>query len=235
MPTVAGPAVDKVYVLVDGAAVASTFFWEGYVDLSKFKTSDWLKVGGGAVFFVAAFLTWWKVEFEGFEGFGGVSEGATGLSDYVGTVGLAWLIFTAIAVLTVLAVLGKFSLPSNIPAPLVFLGASVFGLLLVLLRFLADGIDGGDLDGTGISISRGIGAYLGFLAAIAVVVGCVLGFKESGGDLNDLKDVNKLKGSFGGMSRGSTPPPPPTPASMTPPPPPPAPGGMAPPPPPPGA
>jgi hypothetical protein len=210
------------------------------VDLSKFKTSDWLKVGGGAVFFIAGFLSWWTLEVDGFEGFGGASEGATGLGDYFGTVGLAWLIYTAIAVLTVLSVLGVFKLPSNIPAPLAFLGASVLALLLVLLRFISDGIDDGGLgEVAGIDISRGIGNYLGTLAAIVIVVGCVLGFKESGGDLNDLKDVNKLKSSFGGMTGGpGVPPPPPgmtpppPPPGMTPPPPPP-PSGMAPPPPPP--
>lgn len=41
------------------------------MDLSKFKTSDWLKVGGGAVFFIAGFLSWWTFEIEGFEGFEG--------------------------------------------------------------------------------------------------------------------------------------------------------------------
>lgn len=193
------------------------------MDLSKFKTSDWLKVGGGAVFFIAGFLSWWTFEIEGFEGFEGSSEGLSGLGDYFGTVGIAWLIFTAIAVLTVLSVLGVFKLPSNVPAPIVFLGASVLALLLVIVRFISDGV------GFGVDLSRGIGNYLGTLAAIAIVVGCVLGFKESGGDLNDLKDVNKLKSSFSGMGGGSTPPPPP---GMVPPPPPP-PSGMTPPPPPP--
>ena len=30
------------------------------MDLSKFKTSDWLKVGGGVVMLIAGFLTWWQ-------------------------------------------------------------------------------------------------------------------------------------------------------------------------------
>lgn len=85
-------------------------------------------------------------------------------------------------------------------------------LLLVIVRFISDGV------GFGVDLSRGIGNYLGTLATIAIVVGCVLGFKESGGDLNDLKDVNKLKKPFSGMGGGSTPPPPP---GMVPPPPPP--------------
>jgi hypothetical protein len=186
----------------------------GNVDVSKFKTTDWLKVGGGAVFFIAGFLTWWKAEYAGFQG-----DGATGLSDYFGTVGIAWLIFTAIAVLTVLAALDVFKLPTSLPAPLVFLGASVLALLLVLIRFLFDGVDTGGIDvgDFGIDISRGIGNWLGTLAAIAIVVGCVLGFKESGGDLNDLKDIDKIKSQFakpgdsGGPAGGGMPPPPPPP------------------------
>ncbi|MEX1105755.1 MAG: hypothetical protein WEB78_06115 [Ilumatobacteraceae bacterium] len=186
------------------------------MDVSKFKTTDWLKVGGGAVFFIAGFLTWWKAELAGF-----TSNRLTGVGDYFGTVGLAWLIFTAIAVLTVLSVLDRFKLPGTLPVPLVFLVASAVGLLLVLTRFLFDGVDTGGVDvgDFGIDISRGIGNWLGTAAAIVVVVGCVLSFTESGGDLNDLKDIDKIKSQFGG-SGGETSPRPPA-GGMPPPPPPP--------------
>ena len=134
------------------------------------------------------------------------------------------MIFTAIAVLTVLAAAGKFALPAHLPAPLIYLAAAAFGLFLVLVRFISDGIDGDDAAAAGVDISRGIGLYLAVLAAIAVLVGCVKAFKESGGDLNDLKDFNKLKSAFGASgsgSAGSPPPPPPPPAGGMPPPPPP--------------
>ncbi|MGD9703016.1 MAG: hypothetical protein AB7Q42_15100 [Acidimicrobiia bacterium] len=185
------------------------------MDVSNFKTSDWLKIGGGVVFFIAGFLTWWKVEVAGF------SDGANAFEwFFTGTV--PWLIFTAIAVLALLAAAGKFKLPGNLPAPLIYLAASALGFLLVLVRFISDGIDGDEAESLGVDISRGIGLYLAFLAAIAVVVGCVLAFKESGGDLNDLKDFNKLKSAFdtGGPGSAGSPPPPP-PAGGTPPPPPP--------------
>ena len=188
------------------------------MDLSKFKTSDWLKVGGGLVFFIAGFLTWWSASFQS------LSQDATGLGDYFGTVGLAWLIFTAIAVVTALVALGIIKLPSTFPAPLVFLGASVLALLLVLVRFFSDGFGNTSaLENNGVDNSRGAGNWLGTLAALAIVAGCALAFKESGGSLNDIKgDMNKLKSSFGGSSTNDPPPPPPPP-----------PGGMAPPPPPP--
>jgi hypothetical protein len=187
------------------------------VDVSKFKSSDWLKIGGGAVFFIAGFLTWWKVEAGGFSDSGNAF-------DWFFTGTLPWLIFTAIAVLTVLAATGKFTPPAHLPAPLIYLAAAAIGLFLVLVRFISDGIDGDEAAAFGVDISRGIGLYLAVLAAIAVLVGCVKAFKESGGDLNDLKDFNKLKSAFGSGgsgSAGSPPPPPPPPAGGMPPPPPP--------------
>jgi hypothetical protein len=215
------------------------------MDLRAFKPSDWLKVCGGALFLIAGPLTWWKMTFDGGPLFGVESANAHGLGDYFGTVGIAWLIFIAIAVLTVLLRLGFVKAPSGLPVPLVFLAAAVIGALLVLFRFLFDGIDGGfglDLEDAGFDISRGLGAWLGLIAAAEVVAGCVMGFTESGGNLADLKDVDKLKselgsitGAFGGTQSTPTAPPPPAApnAGMAPPPPVPGGGSMPPPPPPP--
>jgi hypothetical protein len=196
------------------------------VDLSKFKVSDWLKIGGGLVFFIAGFLAWWTVSVD-FSGFGGSAD-ATGLGDYFGTVGIAWLIFTAIAVLTVLMVLGVVKIPPNVPINMIFLVASAFALLLVIIRFFSDGYDTGgvDLSGAGIDISRGIGNWLGTIAAIVIMVGCVLGFREAGGSMNDFKNIGSKFGSSNNnpATAGGTPPPPPPPpppAAGTPPPPPP--------------
>jgi len=202
------------------------------VDLSKFKTSDWLKVGGGAVMFIAGFLTWWQPSCP--SGSGAECEAAIdslGLDvtafDLTFTGLFPWLFIVAIAVLTVLSVLGTFKLPATLPMPLIFLGVSALSFLLVLIRLFADPFDSGL--GIGGNTERGFGLYLALLATAAVVVGCFMAFKESGGDINDLKDVNKLKASFGGGSTppppGMTPPPPPPPGMTPPPPPPPPPNG----------
>lgn len=184
------------------------------MDLSKFKTSDWMKVGGGGLMLVAYFLKWWKLDTD----FG--DFGAKG-SDYFFTGTVPWLLLLAVGVLTFLGAAGVFKLPGSVPAPLVFLAASALSLLLVLVRFFSDGVDTGGVDS---GLTRGIGLFLALAAAVVVLVGSVLGFKESGGDLNDLKDMNKLKSSFGGGTDGggSTPPPPPPPGMTPPPPPPPA-------------
>jgi hypothetical protein len=182
--------------------------------MNNFKTSDWLKVGGGGLFFIAGFLAWWKRD----SGFGDVSAN---IGDYFGTVGIAWLLLVAIAALTVLVKLDIVKLPSTIPMPLIMLGAAALAALLVLVRFLASGFDG-RLEDLGVDVGRGPGAFLGLIGAIAALAGCGLGFRESGGDLNDLKDLNKIKGAFNqGDGGGPTNlPPPPSSGSMPPPPPP---------------
>lgn len=209
------------------------------MDFSKFKTSDWLKVGGGLVMLIAGFLTWWQPSCDGAGTGTSACEAAVdnlGLDvnafDLTFTGLLPWFLIVAIGVLTFLAVQGIFKLPASLPAPLIFLAASALSVLLVLIRVFADPFDSGLVDND--STERGFGLYLGFLAAAAVAAGCFLGFKESGGDINDLKDMNKLKASFGGgaaAAPGSVPPPPP--GMAPPPPPPPAPGTPPPPPPPP--
>lgn len=196
------------------------------MDLSKFKTSDWLKVGGGVVMLIAGFLRWWGIDGESIPGvgsFGGIDWTAF---DFFFTGTIPWLLIVAIGVLAFLSAAGIFKLPTSVPAPLIYLVAAALSVLLVLIRFTGPGHGAPDEHG----LSRGIGLYLAILAAGAVAAGSFLGFKESGGDIGDLTDMNKLKASFGGSAAsGSAPPPPP--GMSPPPPPPPAPGTPPPPPP----
>ena len=196
------------------------------MDLSKFKTSDWLKVGGGLVMLIAGFLKWWGPDCKGNSECESFSD-SLGLNitafDLTFTGLFPWLFIVAIGILTFLAAAGIVKLPSNVPWTIVFLAVGALSFLLVLIRLFSDPYDsafGSD------NFSRGIGLYLALVAAGASTAGSFLGFKESGGDLNDLKDMNKLKGQFGGgASGGGTPPPPPPPSGMAPPPPPPPPMG----------
>ncbi|HRE03571.1 MAG TPA: hypothetical protein PLV68_19900, partial [Ilumatobacteraceae bacterium] len=57
--------------------------------------------------------------------------------------------------------------------------------------------------------SASFGMILSAISGLVAFAGAFLGFKESGGDFNDLKDINKIKGQFGGGNGGGTPPPPP--------------------------
>jgi hypothetical protein len=171
------------------------------MDLSKFKTSDWLKIGGAGLLLIGGFMKWVKVDS------GPISVGTGSVFSFFLTGTVPWLLIMGAAVVTVLLAMDKVK-SGSLPWPLIMLGATGLGALLLIFRLLAgppgevDSIDG--LDELGISVGRGIGMIIGVLGGIIAAVGGVLGFKESGGDLNDLKDVNKLKAAFD--NDGPTPP-----------------------------
>jgi len=184
------------------------------VDFSKFKTPDWLIVGGGVLFFIGGFLDWISVDFEGV---GGASGG--NVFDFFFTGIVPWILIIGAAVITVLLVGGTMK-PGTTPWNLILLAATALGALLVLLRFIAPGL-GEDVP-DGLDIGRGIGLILCTIAAIVAAVGAGLRFKEAGGTMSDFTDRDKLRSSFnrGGGSGGAPPPPPPPPGAAPPPPPP---------------
>jgi hypothetical protein len=189
------------------------------MDFSKFKTSDWLKVGGGAGFLVFGFFSWLKISFAG------RSVGQANVFDFFFTGTLPWILIVGSAVIAFLLASGVLK-KDTLPWPLIFLAATGLGALLLLIRLIFNPIDEADgLGGFGgPEIGRGFGMILSAISGVVAAVGGFLGFKESGGDLNDLTDMDKLKGAFN-QGGGSTPPPPPPPPGMTPPPPPPPPAG----------
>ncbi len=184
------------------------------MDFSKFKTSDWLIAGGGAGMLIFGLFKWVKVDGP----FGGSAGGNAFDFFFTGTV--PWLLLVGSAVITVLMALGTMKRAN--PWPLVILAATALGALLVLIRLIFNPIDCGGFDDCGDLFKRGFGLFLSTAAAIVAAVGGFLGFKESGGDLNDLTDMNKIKGAFnqGDSGGGSVPPPPPPPPGNMPPPPP---------------
>lgn len=172
------------------------------MDLKTFKTSDWLMVGGGLGFLIfGTFFDWAKVDF----GFGSASGGNAFDFFFRGTV--PWILIVGAGVLAFLLAAGILKRGTT-PWPLVLLGATGLGTLLNLIIVITGpSKDGADFD-------RAIGLYLAFVSAVVALVGAVMSFKESGGDLDDLRDVNKLKSAFGQGGSASTPPaaPPPPPA-----------------------
>ena len=171
------------------------------MDFSKFKTSDWLMIGGGvAMFILGLALDWTSVD----TGFGSVT--LDGPFNYFLTGGLAWLLVVAVGALAAALALEK--LPTTQPWPLIFIGATGLAVLLMLIQLLIGGREGTD---------RGIGMIGAFIWAAVALAGAYLNFQASGGTLKDLTDVDKLKSSFSKDNGNDAPPPPP------PPPPPPAP------------
>lgn len=178
------------------------------MDFSKFKTHDWLMVGGGAAMLVLGFLLdWTSVD----TGFGSAS--GDGPFDYFFTGGLAWLLTVSVGALAFANAAGK--LPQNQPWPIILLGGAGLATLLMLLRLIL----GARFD----IADRGIGMYGAFVWAAVAAVGAYLSFQASGGDIKDLTDMDKLKSSFAksddssGSASGDDMPPPPPPAPPAPP------------------
>jgi hypothetical protein len=169
----------------------------GTMDMSKFKPSDWMMIGAGAVMLVLGMALDWA-EYAGVSG--------NGPFDYFFTGGIAWILVVAGGVVALLLALGTMK-SDGLPWPLVLVLTSGLSALLMLLRLI---LGGGDEGGAGfeIELDRGTGMYVAFVAAIVSAAGAVMGFRSAGGDLNDLKDINKLKAAFD-KSGSETPPPPP--------------------------
>lgn len=189
------------------------------MDLSKFKTSDWLKVGGGVLMLIAGFLAWISVDVPS-----GVSLGSEpNAFDFFWTGTLPWILLVGVGLIAFLLATGNLK-SGSLPWPLVMVGATALAVLLLLIRVLFNpGVETGSVQG--FDVSRGFGMWLALIAGIVSLVGALNGFKESGGNLADLTDVDKLKSSFSkgrpAAGPGRQSPPPPPPGSYNPPPPPP--------------
>lgn len=185
------------------------------MDFSKFKTSDWLMIGGAAVMLICGMFINWA-------SFGGYS--GNNAFDYFFTGGIAWILVVATGVVAFLLAGGMIK-RDGLPWPLVLLAAAGLGGLLMLLRLILGGGSVGE-DPFEVDLDRAAGMYLSFIGAAAAAAGAFMNFTASGGSMSDLTDMDKIKSQFGGNGGGgSTPPPPPPPPGMTPPPPPPPPAG----------
>lgn len=179
------------------------------MDFSRFKTPDWLMIGGAlAMLILGMALDWAEL--------GGVS--GNGPFDYFFTGGIAWLLTVAVGIVALLLAVGTIKSDSA-PWPTILVGAAGLATLLMLLRLI---LGGGEEGGGGfkVELDRGVGMYVAFIAAAVTLVGAVMNFTSKGGNLRDLTDMGKVRGSFGGGSTGTgqAPPPPPPPASPPPPP-----------------
>ena len=169
------------------------------MDLGKLKASDWLMVGGGVAMLLLGFaLPWTKIP----------GDTGDGPFEYFLTGGIAWLLVVTVGVLALLRATG--TLPETRPWPVIFLLACAVATLLMVIRVLAGARGLGPFE-----TSRGIGMYGALVWSLITGAGAYLSFTESGGDIKDLTDVEKLKTTLsgGGARRGDDPPPPPPPPS----------------------
>ena len=174
------------------------------MDLSKLSTGKKIYVVAGLVYFIASFLKWYSYDVAGFIS---VSANAWDIGFLWGTL---WaLLFLVGAVLLVLPAFGVAA--PKLPT-IAYLLVAALATLFTLLKLLI-----GEPD----PISASFGIYLAVISAAAATYGGFMMFKEEGGTLDDLKDMNKIKGSFQGSGSAAAPPPPPPPGVQPPPPPPP--------------
>jgi hypothetical protein len=171
------------------------------MDISNFKTSDWLIIGGGLGTFVFGFFSWVTVS-----GFGFSSAGGNAF-DFFWTGTIPWILVIASAVITVLLSLEVLK-AEQAPWPLIILGATSLAALLLIIRVIFNPIEGrGFIEAAGGSVGRGAGMYLSALAGIVAAAGGYIAFTESGGNLGELG--KSLQSKTAGASSESAPPPPP--------------------------
>ncbi|MEZ5216301.1 MAG: hypothetical protein R2715_06855 [Ilumatobacteraceae bacterium] len=146
------------------------------MDFSKFKTSDWMIVGGGAAFVISGFvLDWASIDTP----IGSYSGGHA--FDWFFTGGLALIIAIVAATLTVMRVMGTKPLSPELPLT----GRHQRRrLLLMLVRTLAGPASG---------VGRGVGMLFSFVASAVVSPVPSSPSRRPGGTMNDLKDLDKLK------------------------------------------
>jgi len=188
------------------------------VDFGRFRTCDWLLVGGGALMLVFGMVLDWASK--------GVISG-NGPFTYFFTGGIAYLLVVAAGVVTFLLAGGLISAGTT-PWPTFLVAGTGLATLLMLIRLAL----GADTDG--VDLHRASGMYVAFVASGISLAGAVIEFRSSGRSWHDLLERSSWTGTTDGEPLPVPPPPPPgSGRTDPPPPPPPAAGGSAPPPPPP--
>jgi hypothetical protein len=165
------------------------------MDFSKFKTPDWLKVGGAVGFLIFGFMSWVKIDYGG--EIGNVSDSGGSVFDFIFTGTIPWILIMGSAIMTVLLVTGKMK-QSKTNWPMLMVIANGLAAVLLLIRFIFNPLDGkSELEALGVDVQRGIGMILSLLAGLVAAAGSIMSFTNGGGNLKDLTDVNKIKDGFG--------------------------------------
>lgn len=161
------------------------------MDLTKLSLGDKIMAGSGIALFIFSFFPWYKVDFGG--AFGGGSVTQSGWHFFFTGIVPTLLALALVGYVVVTKVLDGVALP-DLPVgwPLVVLGAAGLAAVLVILRLLFGGDDGG----TGV-LDRSFGIFLAVLSVIGLAAGAFLKFQEDGGEL-----PTKGGGNQGGTSDG---------------------------------
>jgi hypothetical protein len=133
------------------------------VDLSNFRSGDWLIIAGGAVMMIFGITLDWA-------SFGGIKFNHA--FDYFLTGGIAWLLLVAAAVVTFLLASGLVK-AGNVRWSLILLLATGAATALMLVRLI---LGAGKEPGLG-TLDRANGMYIAFLAAAVAFGGAISNFR----------------------------------------------------------
>jgi hypothetical protein len=131
----------------------------------QFESDDWFKAIGGILFFIAGLLPWWEQSFSGFR------ERSNAFDDWLGII--AFVVFVGIGLLTIIIRTESLPLPRWLLHPLGTLIAAGIGAVCVAIRFFLD-----PFNAAGDHVTRGVGLYLAGAAAVLVLIGCVMTFRD---------------------------------------------------------
>ena len=178
------------------------------MDTSRLGRGEMIAAVSAIVLLLVMFIfSWFSIDFGS-----GLGIGAVG----VDTSANAWqafgfidlVLFVTILVAVGLAVMKANSQSANLPVAgsALVAGLGILSTLLVLFRILSPPGAGDIPDNVDISISRGIGVFLGLILAGAIAYGGYLSMQEEGTTFGDQADRLQNRGGGGG---GNPPPPPP--------------------------
>jgi hypothetical protein len=140
-------------------------------DLKKLKPSEWVMLAGALLVFIGTFLKWFKAKGE----LAAFTNASVSGFHYFFQGTIPWILAIGIAAVIVLRVFfpDDVKLPDML-GPLnwaqVYLIAAGVAAFLILTRIIT-------VDGPSDFVERGIGIYISFLGAIAMVVGAYLKFQ----------------------------------------------------------
>jgi hypothetical protein len=145
--------------------------------LKALKVNDWLVVAGGVIVLLFGLFQWFS--WDASSGNVLIQDQTSNAFDYLLTGVIPWLLIVGAAALTLLLKTDALR-PGKVPWPIVLLGATLLGFILILVRLIV-GIDP-DVEGTDVDVdvSRGIGIWLSAVGAFIAFVGAFIGFRNIG-------------------------------------------------------
>ncbi len=174
-------------------------------------------VSGLALFLIMFLFKWFGVDFGGDSlGLGGGIDASANAWNSMEWIRWILLITAVVAVGGALLTANAQSVNTPVAISAITAGLGILSVLLILFRIIDPPSSGDIPDGFDISISRKIGVFLGFIAAVGVAYGGWKAMEEEGTSFQHQADQVQNRGG------GDPPPPPPPPPAQS--------GGSAPPP-----